>query len=62
MNWAQFKDLVSHVLLALWSLTQEVAGCQVRTLLMTNIFVTVFSKFSTGRERLIQTRLIRRST
>ena len=31
MNWAQFKDQVSHMYLAgavvaLWSLTQEVAG------------------------------------
>ena len=51
MNWAQFKDLVSHMCLASnvvasSSLTQEVAvsnpfNCTV----MTNIFVTEFSEF-----------------
>ena len=39
MNWAQFKDPVSHVCLdgtvvAFWSLTQEVAVWQVRVLLL----------------------------
>ena len=50
MNWAQFKDPVSHMrlagtLVASWFLTQR---WQVRALLlvMTNIFVTEFSEFS----------------
>ena len=39
MNWAQFKDPISHMCLAgavvaCWSLTQEVAEWQVRVLLM----------------------------
>ena len=45
MDWAQFKDPVSHMCLAgtvvaSWSLTQEVAGWQVRALftVMTNIY------------------------
>ena len=51
MNWAQFKDLVSHMCLAgtvvaCWSLTQEVAGWQVRVLLMSYIFITEFAEFS----------------
>ena len=50
MNWAQFKDPVSHVCLAgtvveSWSLTQEVTGSSPFTV-MTNIFVTEFSEFS----------------
>ena len=50
MNWAQFKDPVSHMCLAgtvvaCWSLTQEVAGWQVRVLLMSYIFVTEFAEF-----------------
>ena len=48
MNWAKFKDSVSHVCLAgievaSWSLTQEVAGLSPFTV-MTNIFVTEFSE------------------
>ena len=47
MNWAQFKDPVSHMCLAgavvaSWSLTQEVAGLSPFTV-MTNIFVTEFA-------------------
>ena len=39
MNWAQFKDPVSQMFLAgavvaSWSLTQEVAGWQVRALIL----------------------------
>ena len=39
MNWAKFEDPVSHICLAgtvvaPWSLTQEVAGWQVRILLL----------------------------
>ena len=39
MNWAQFKDPISHMCLAgavvvCWSLTQEVVGWQVRVFLM----------------------------
>ena len=50
MNWAQFKDPVSHmslpgVVVASWSLTQEVAGSSPFTVI-TNIFVTEFSEFS----------------
>ena len=50
MNWAQFKDPVSHMCLAgtvvaSWSLTQEVAGLRPLTV-MTNIFVTKFAEFS----------------
>ena len=46
MNWAQFKDLVSHrcldgAVVASWSLTQEVAGLSLLTG-MINIFVTEF--------------------
>ena len=49
MNWAQFKDPVSHIRLAgtvvaSWPLTQEVAGSSPFTVM--NIFVTEFSKFS----------------
>ena len=41
MNWAQLKDLVSHMCIAgavvtSWSLTQEVAGSSIFTV-MTNI-------------------------
>ena len=48
MNWAQFKDPVSHTCLAgtvvaSWSLTQEVAGLSPFTV-MANIFVTEFSE------------------
>ena len=50
MNWAKFKDPVSHVCLAgaivsSWFVTQEVAGSSSFTV-MTNIFVTEFSEFS----------------
>ena len=49
MNYAQFKDPVSHICLAgtvvaSRSLTQEVAGSNPFTV-MTNIFVTEFSEF-----------------
>ena len=48
MNWAQFKDPVSHMCLAgavaaSLSITQEVAGSSSFTV-MTNIFVTEFSE------------------
>ena len=47
MNWAQFKDPVSHTCLAgtvvaTWSLTQKMASSSPFTV-MTNIFVTEFS-------------------
>ena len=50
MNWANYKDPISHACLAgivaaSWSLTQEVAGLSPFTV-MTNIFVTEFSEFS----------------
>ena len=53
MNWAQFKDPVSHICLvgtvvASWSFTQRggwVAGLSPFTV-MTNIFVTEFAEFS----------------
>ena len=50
MNWAEFKDPVSHVCLAgtvvaSWSLTQEVASSNPFTV-MTSIFVTKCSEFS----------------
>ena len=50
MNWAQFKDPISHVCLpgtavASWSLTQEVAGSSPFTV-RTSIFVSEFSEFS----------------
>ena len=50
MDWAQFKDSVSHMCLAgtevaSWSLTQEVAGSSPFTV-MANIFVTKFTEFS----------------
>ena len=50
MNWAQFKDPVSHMCLAgamvaSWSLTQEMAGSNPFTV-MTNIFVTEFTEIS----------------
>ena len=49
MNWAKFKDPVSHVCLAgtvaaSWSLTQEVVGSSPFTV-RTNIFVSEFSEF-----------------
>ena len=49
MNWGQFEDPVSHMCLAgvdvaSWSLTQEVAGLSIFTV-MTNIFVTEFVEF-----------------
>ena len=52
MNWAQFKDPVSHMCLAgtvvaAWSLTQEVAGSSPFTI-MKNIFVTEFSEKLSG--------------
>ena len=50
MNWAHFKDPVSHMCLtgavvASLSLTQEVAASSPFTV-MTNIFVTEFNEFS----------------
>ena len=56
MNWAQFKDPVSHMCLAgtvviSWSLTQEVAGSS-PFIVMTKIFVTEFSKFSKHLEKI----------
>ena len=50
MNLVQFKDPVSHVCLAgavvvFWFLTQEVA-CLSPVTVMTNIYVTGFSKFN----------------
>ena len=50
MNWAQFKDPVSHMCLAStvvasWSFTQDVAGSNPFTV-MTNIFVSECSEFS----------------
>ena len=47
MNWAKFKDPVSHLCLAgtvvaSWPLTQEMAGLNPFTA-MTNAFVTEFS-------------------
>ena len=49
MNWAQFKDPVSHMCLtgtvkASWSVTQEVTGSSPLTV-MKNIFVTEFNEF-----------------
>ena len=51
MNWAQFKDPISHMcfagaVVACSSLTQEVAEWQIRVLLMSYIFVTEFAGFS----------------
>ena len=51
MNWVQFKDPISHMCLAgavvaCQFLTQEVAGWQVRVLLMTIFFVTEFVEYS----------------
>ena len=53
MNWAQFKDPISHMCLAgtmvaSWSLTQEVAWWEVRALftVMTYIIVTELSEIS----------------
>ena len=50
MNWAQFKDPVSHrflagTVVASWFVTQEVAGSSPCTA-MTNIFVTEFAEFT----------------
>ena len=50
MNWAQFKDPVSHMCLVgtvvtSWSLTQEVAGSSPFAV-VTNTFATEFAKFS----------------
>ena len=50
MNWAQFKDPVSHMCLTgtvveSWSLTQEMAGSSPFAV-MANIFVSEFSEFS----------------
>ena len=59
MNWAQFKDPVSHMCLAgtvviSWSLTQEVAGSS-PFIVMTKIFVTEFAEFSeTFRKNFIE--------
>ena len=44
MNWAQFKDSVSHMCLA-GGVAQEVAGLSPFTV-MTNVFVTHFAEFS----------------
>ena len=51
MNWAQFKDPNSHMCLAgavvaCQFLTQEVAGWQVRVLLMSIFFFIEFAEFS----------------
>ena len=43
MNWAQFKDPVSHMCLAGAVVAQEVAGLSPFTV-MTNIFATEFSE------------------
>ena len=48
MDWAQFKDLVSHMCLtgtvvASWSLTQEMEGSIPYTI-MTNVVVTEFNE------------------
>ena len=53
MNWAQFKDPVSHMCLAgavvtSWSLIQEVVGSSPFTVI-TNIFVTEFSENIKGK-------------
>ena len=50
MNWAEFKEPLSHVCLAgavvaSWALTQEMAGSSPFPVI-TNIFVTEFSEFS----------------
>ena len=50
MNWAQFKDPVSHMclagtLVASWSLTQEVTG-ESPFFVMKNIFVTELAGFT----------------
>ena len=50
MNWAQFKEPVSHMFLAgtvvaSWSLMQEVVGLSPFTVI-TNIFVTEFAEFN----------------
>ena len=50
MNWAQFKDPVSHMCLAgavvaSWFITQETAGSDSFTV-MTSIFVTEVPEFS----------------
>ena len=55
MNWAQFKDPVSHIcaagtVVAFWSFTQELAGSR-PFIVMTNFFVTEFRK--TFRENCI---------
>ena len=56
MNWAQFKDPISHMCfagtaVAFWSLTQEVAGSNPFTV-MTNIFVTeIAAEFSEHLEK-----------
>ena len=52
MNWAGFKDPVSHVCLAgavvaFWSLTQEVTGSSPFT--VNNFFVTEFSEKHLGK-------------
>ena len=52
MNWAQFRDTISHeclagAVIACWSLTQEVAGWQARVLLM-SFFFTEFSEKDLG--------------
>ena len=52
MNWAQFKDPASHMcfagaMVASWYIKHEVTGMSLFTIdLITNIFVTEFSKFS----------------
>ena len=56
MNWAQFKDPVSHMCLdgtvvASWFLTQGVAGSSLFTV-MTNIFVTEFTELSEFSENI----------
>ena len=51
MNWAKFKNPISHMCLAgavvaCQFLTQEVAEWQVRVLSMSIFFVTEFAEFS----------------
>ena len=57
MNWAQFKDPVSHMCLAgtlvsYWTLTHEVAGSSPFTVI-TNILVTEFSEKHLGKTPIV---------
>ena len=52
MNWAQYKDPVSHMriadtVVASWSLTQELSGSNHFTV-TTNIFVTEFNELNSN--------------